>query len=360
MESQKTATPQQGDEISLKDLILKLQDWGRYLFSKWLAIVICGLIGGTLGLLYSFIEKPKYVAELTFVLEDSKTSPLAAYTGLASQFGIDLGAGSGSGIFSGDNILEFLKSRMMVEKTLLSPVINNSKPQSLADYYIEMNGLRKFWKDEPTLKNLHFPITTSRIGFTLQQDSILHTIYDKITTKNLNVTKPDKALSFINVECTTKDEIFSKVFTERLVKEATDFYVQTKTQRSKITVDKLQSKADSIESLLNRKTYSVAASQDMNLNPARSMAGVNTELVARDKLVLQTMYAEVVKNLELSRMAMAQETPIIQIVDTPILPLEKKYLGMLKGILLGGLLSGFLIVIWLIIRRLYEEIMTPK
>lgn len=357
MEPNKVITSQQGEPISLKDLILKIQIWIAYLWRKWLIILIFGLIGGGLGLTYALSKKPQYVAELTFVLEDSKPGALGAYTGLASQFGIDLASGSGSGVFSGDNILEFLKSRLMVEKALLSPVFHDGKLQSLADYYIDMNELREAWKKKPSIKNLHFPVDPSRKGFSLQQDSVLNTIYEGIIKENLNVTKPDKKLSFVSVKCTTPDELFSKAFTERLVKEATDFYVLTKTQRSKTTVDKLQAKADSIETLLNRKTYSVAASQDMNLNPARSMAGVSTELVSRDKMVLQTMYAEVVKNLELSRMSMAQETPIIQIVDIPILPLKKEKFGKIKGIILGGFLGGFLIVTWLLLRRLYKEVM---
>lgn len=358
MESTNPNSSHQQDEISLKELILKIQKWVKYLRNRWLIILIGGGIGAGLGLAYALIKKPVYIAELTFVLEDSKSSPFGGYASVASQFGIDLGGASSSGVFSGDNILEFLKSRLMVEKTLLSPLIYKENLQSLADYYIEMNDLRASWSEDSLLKNTHFPIGPDRKDFSLQQDSILNSIYTGITKKNLKVTKPDKKLSFISVECTTKDEVFSKAFTERLVKEAIDFYVQTKTQRSKITVNTLQQKADSLESLLNRKTYTAAASQDMNLNPARSMAGVRTELVVRDKVVLQTMYAEVVKNLELSRMAMAQEIPIIQIVDTPILPLKKEKLSKSKGIVLGGFAGSFLTVIILLITRIYRGIMT--
>lgn len=358
MESTKPVSAKQEDEILLKDLILRLQHWMKYLWRKWVIILIAGIICAGLGLLYAFTKKPQYLAELTFVVEDTKTSPLATYAGLANQFGIDLGGGSGSGVFSGDNILKFLKSRLIVEKALLSPIDYHGETQSLADYYVEITGLRKSWVKNPLLRDLRFPTNSPRNKFSLQQDSVLNTIYAAIITNNLNITKPDKKLSFISVLCSTKDEIFSKVFTERLVKEAIDFYVRGKTQRSKNTVDNLQAKADSVESLLNRKTYSVAASQDMNLNPARNLAGVGTELVARDKMVLQTMYAEVIKNLELSKMAMAQETPIIQIIDTPILPLKKERFGKLKGIILGGILGGFLAALWLLARRIYEEIMT--
>ncbi|QEH39750.1 Wzz/FepE/Etk N-terminal domain-containing protein [Chitinophaga sp. XS-30] len=358
MESTKPVSFKQEDEISLKDLILKIQEWLKYLRRKWLTILIFGILGGSLGLTYSFIKKPDYTAELTFVLEDSKANTLGAYAGLASQFGIDLGGASGNGIFSGDNILEFLKSRLMIEKALLSPMIGQNKVESLADYYLDISGLAEAWEKDSSLKNIRYPLTENRNNFTLKQDSVLNVIYTTLLKKNLTVVKPDKKLSFISVQCISKDQHFSKLFIERLVKEAIDFYVQTKTQRSKITVDKLQEKLDSITFLLNRKTLSVAASQDMNLNPARSVAGVNIELASRDKMVLQTMYAEVMKNLELSKMAMAQETPIIQIVDTPILPLKKEKLGKLKGLIIGGFLGGFLIILWLLIRRIYSETMS--
>lgn len=36
-----------------------------------------------------------------------------------------------------------------------------------------------------------------------------------------------------------------------------------------------------------------------------------------------TIYAEITKNLEISKTALIQETPTVQVVDTPELPLKK-------------------------------------
>ena len=321
--------------------------------STLVAATLVLLLGRKLVQSVSFLKKPRYSAELTFVLEDSKGSALSSYAGLASQFGIDLGgASASSGVFSGDNIMEFLKSRLMVEKALLSPLIHNKKVQSLADYYIEFTEKRESWDNKAELKGLTFPITTGRSGLTMRQDSVLGVLYEEIVKNYLSVTKPDKTLSFISVKCTTKDPIFSKTFTERLVKEATDFYIMTKTQRSLKSVNTLQAKADSLEFLLNRKTFAVAAQQDLNFNPARNKAGVSNELLMRDKIMLQTMYGEVVKNLELSRMAMAQETPLIQVVDVPILPLKELKIGKIKAIIIGSFVAGFLMMVWLLFRQI--------
>lgn len=105
----------QDDEISLKELVLRLKKWWNYLFSKWLIIVLTGILGGLAGFVYALIKKPIYIAELTFALEEDNGGSLGAYAGLASQFGIDLGGGTG-GIFSGDNIIELMKSRSMIQK----------------------------------------------------------------------------------------------------------------------------------------------------------------------------------------------------------------------------------------------------
>lgn len=346
----------QQSEVSLKEIIVKLQGVYHYLLRRWLIILAVALIGGILGYVYAFFKKPYYVAQLSFVLEDSKSGALSGYASLASQFGMDLGGGGASGVFSGDNIIEFLKSRLMVQKTLLSPAMMNGDSALLIDLYMQANDLHKRWRSSVRPESFNFSVVKS--NFSIQQDSILNVIYENLVRNDLTISKPDKKLSFILVRCKSRSENFAKAFTERLVYEATDFYVKTKTQRSKASIDKLQFKADSLENLLNKKTYSAAVAQDLNLNPARSVARVNTELVNRDKTVLMTMYAEVVKNLEVSRMSMAQEAPIIQIVDAPILPLKLEKFGRLKGLVLGSFLGGFLIIVFLLIKKLYSGIMS--
>ena len=150
-------SPQQDDEISLKELILKLGEWWRYLWSRWLVILIVGLLGGALGLVMAILKKPTYTAELSFVLEDEKGGGgLAAYAGIASQFGISLGGAGGGGLFEGDNIIEFLKSRAMIEKTLLSTAAFQGKEDLLVNRYVAFNELRAAWEEDDRLRDIRF------------------------------------------------------------------------------------------------------------------------------------------------------------------------------------------------------------
>ncbi len=73
--------------------------------------------------------------------------------------------------------------------------------------------------------------------------------------------------------------------------------------------------------------------------------------------MIATIFAEVVKNLELAKFTLQQETPVIQVVDRSYLPLQKEKESKLKGLLLGGILAGFLAVGFLLARRWWNSIM---
>jgi uncharacterized protein involved in exopolysaccharide biosynthesis len=63
-----------------------------------------------------------------------------------------------------------------------------------------------------------------------------------------------------------------------------------------------------------------------------------------------------VKQTELAKVTLRKETPLIQVIDSPILPLKIEKFGKVKGVLIGGILSGFLVVLVLIVRRILKQL----
>jgi uncharacterized protein involved in exopolysaccharide biosynthesis len=57
----------------------------------------------------------------------------------------------------------------------------------------------------------------------------------------------------------------------------------------------------------------------------------------------------------LAKVTLRKETPLIQVIDRPILPLSKERFGKAKGILIGGFLVVFLTVAVLIFRRIFTN-----
>lgn len=347
------------EEISLKELILKLQRIWYFLLSKWVVILIAGIIGGALGLTYALFKKPVYKAELSFALEDDKSSGggLGGALGLASQFGLDLGS-SGGGAFSGDNLTQLMKSRSMVEKALLSTINIDNKQETLVELYISFNKLREKWKNDSKLKEVSFLPNSDRSKFSIQQDSILGVFYSAIVKNNLSVDKIDKKLSIITVQVNSQDEMFSKYFTELIAKTVSNFYVDTKTMKAAQNVSILQRQTDSVRRELNIAITGVASSADVNpnANPALAILRVPSQRRQVDVQANTAILNQLVANLELAKVSLRKETPLIQIIDRPILPLEKEKLGKLRGIILGGISGGLLIIIILLIRKAFKDI----
>jgi len=335
-------------------------------------VVIVVLIGAALGLVYSIFKPVRYNAEITFSVEDSKSIGGGLLSSLGGSIGMDIGslAGSGNGVLSGDNVLSLLKSKSMMAECLKSPypIGNNtsstntnaaadSNKQStitnytIADRYADVYGLREKWAGNKKIgRAIYFGQPDQNLRL---QDSLLKLIIKRIEEKELSVVKPDKKLSFFNIAINTKDELMSLMIIKGIIKIATDFYVDAKVGRLKNNINRLEKRTDSISNLLNQRTYS--ATEDarllLNVNPADINAPVYSEISQRDKMVLTTIYAELMKNLEVSKAALIQETPTVQIVDQTGFPLERIETEWYEGILLGAILSLLAITSLLLFRE---------
>jgi hypothetical protein len=329
-------------------------------------VLIVVLIGAALGLAYSIFKPVRYNAEITFSVEDSKSIGGGLLSSLGGSIGMDIGSltGSGNGVLSGDNVLSLLKSKSMMAECLKSPypatnniVSKDSNKQAtitnytIADRYADVYGLREKWAGNKKIgRAIYFGQPDQNVRL---QDSLLKLIIKRIEEKELSVVKPDKKLSFFNIAINTKDELMSLLITKGIIKIATDFYVNAKVGRLKNNIERLEKRTDSISNLLNQQTYS--ATEDarllLNVNPADINAPVYSEISQRDKMVLTTIYAELMKNLEVSKAALIQETPTVQIVDQTGFPLERIETKWYEGIFLGAILSLLAITSLLLFRE---------
>jgi len=350
------------DEISLKELFQKIGEWFRYLKTQWLKIALVGFIGGCIGFVYAWMQPITYTAKLTFVVEEGKSgsSSLGGLASLAGQFGVDVGGASGGGLLSGDNILLYFKSTSLAREVLLSKY-DSSSNKSLADIYAEVYKLKESWKKNEKVGDIQFqPISTNK-PYTRLQDSLLQKITSDILKDKFSVAKTDKKAGFIEVSATMENEALAKTYCERIVNEAVSRYVEVKTQRQKATVDKLQTRVDSVARLLNKKTISGATLQTsastMDINPLyRAGTVVATETTIRDKTMLSTIFASVVQNLEIAKFTLSQETPVIQVVDSPYYPLFKSKKSRLLYAIGFSIVFAFASIAWYLIKRLIIKI----
>jgi hypothetical protein len=336
-------------EITIKELLNTIKD---VLLPRWLSIFIIGIIGGVLGVTYAIMQPMKYTARLTFVVEETKASS-GGLASLAGQFGFDIGGGGGGSVFSGDNILLFLESGNLVREVLLTRYEYDSS-LTLADRYAIVNKLNEGWEKNPAIGKVSFAKYVE-LSLPRKEDSLMQALVKRIINQDLVVSRPDKKSSFIEVKVSTKDEGFSQSFAEKLVTVAAEKYIDSKVKTKAVNVQKLQDKADSLSMVLNNKTYRAASSQQnlVDMNPGVRTAPIEAEISTREKSMAATLFAEVVKNLELSKTLLSQETPVIQIVDQSRFPLQMEKPSKSKSLVLFSFIGVFIWVNLLFLRKIF-------
>lgn len=345
--------------VELKLLFGSITILWQYLLSHWLIIVVFGLGGAVVGLGLSFIVKPKFTANLSFSLLE-RSSGGSGLAGLVSSFGVGSLFGDGGNAFTGDNLLEIMKSRYTIEKTLLSPIVFQGEKMTMADAYIKINRLDKKWnkKKSGSLHIINFPLEQERDTYSRMQDSLLGVFYNGFfESKQLSVIRREKKNSMVYVSFTSLNEQFSKHFVENLIEQTSRFYKKTRMSQSIANINMMQQTADSIKVLYEEAIYGSAAISSVNINTAFQTAVVPRIKHENNAQLYGAVYAEVLKNLETLKLEMAKETPIIQIIDKPYYPLQIRKIGKIKGLFFGGVAGGMLIVFFLLIRRYLKEIL---
>ena len=333
--------------FNINELIEKLKGTLQFLLKKWITIVLIISIGAILGLIYSMRQKPVYNSSLTFVIEGESMG--GGLSGLASTFGLGRMGGS-QGVFSSANILALLKSRKLVEKTLLQPLSSNRK-KTYAELYFKFSGLQETFEKNPELKSITFKPDTDLKKLTPAQNIVLGAIYASIVQDQLNVEIKNPDNTIINIDIKSINEEFSRHFPEELIKIVSEYYIETKTKKAKSNYLVIKQLTDSVRIELNNAITGVATANDNTflLNPAFNVKRVPSVHKEVNVQANQAILTELVKNLELARMNLLNETPFIEIIDTPVSPIPADKLAKSKAIVIGGFLGGFLIIGYLVV-----------
>lgn len=345
------------DEFSLNELKTKLNKYVQIWKRNWKIIVLVTSLGAISGFVYAYFQKYTYTANITFAFEEEKSmGGISGALGLANSLGLDLaGNTSAGGAFSGVNLIGLMKSRTLIERALLNPITDNGKTLSMAQYFINFSNLNKNWSEQKSLQNIRFEPYANRSEFNLQQDSIFGILYNRIAGKNgiLSVFQKDKKVGILTIEVISENELFAKFFAEAIAKEVSDFYVSTKSKKAKLNYEILQKQTDSIRAELNSAIVGVAQANDntFNLNTALDVRRVPSAKRQIDVQANTAILLQLITNLEMAKVSLRKETPLIQIIDKPILPLDKTKLGKIKASIIGGFIAFMIILVFIVFYR---------
>lgn len=320
----------------LRDFILLVKSYFYYYLRKFWFILLCTIIFAAAAAYYVKSYKTFYTAKAVFMTNSDSGSPLGGIMQLAGRFGFS----SGSREIDCEKIVELLGTRNLVLNAMMTEKEVNGKKDLLINLYSEMMAGPSGNND--TLLRLN----KKPIDSLSYKDNIIATrVYNQVVKKQLRSSSSKNGL--VNVSFSCPDQYFATAFVNTLMDNTVDFYVRKKVEQQQFAFNYIKKQVDSLKTRLNNKEYQLSKWYDTRYKGLKAGSMGATEYIDRVDLdreveILSLAYAEGLKNMELARMNLLGNTPVIQILDRPLVPLEEQK-PYLKTFLMYGILFGLFV-----------------
>jgi len=336
-----SSQPMADDEITLKDIILKIQQWWAIVWPKKNLIVAISLLIGLSAALYTkFLTQPTYTASYQLFFQE-ESGGLSGAMRLASSFGLGGGGGSAS---SSATVQEYITSRNNIAHAMTAELENGR----LIDRYYQ----EAIEEDEEFAQEF-----TSKFGANQRYtDSVLIQVALGFNEGVLGASF-DEESGVLGFSVVTYDESFTYDLATLLVENTEAQFKDWKKEKGLAAVAAFQKKVDSLELSLDATLRRLGEYQDQNNSLISAVDKMEQMRLTIDMEALKVAYGEYIKGLEMSKAELMNLEGPFKYFDEPVFPLQKDKGSAAKAGVFGSIITGFLLVLFFIGRVEASNIM---
>lgn len=355
------------DVISLKDLIIILQDYWKEVWKYKFWVIASMLLFSFLLAIKAKTSKSVYKASLTFMINDEEGgSGLSGIGAILGSFGLDGPGGDGQNL---DKILQLSKARKISQNAFFEKVDIDGNIDYLANHVINYQDslgmwfdppFYQFWLKESPLKEFRFA-HDSVPAFNKTENLGLKIIHLIVSGNNdipgITSAEYNDDSGIMTISTTSKNPDIAYHLTKECYAALQQYYVFNSIEKQRVTYDLVKVKTDSIQQALRADEYALATLKDTK----------RKRFLTKDKLPelrlegkIKMGYAalgKALENLEIADFTLKNKTPFIQVIDEPLQPLLPIKPSLVKGILFGAILGGFLSIGLILLRKIYRQTM---
>ena len=355
----------QDDEITLKELILKIREFWKELWKYWWLIGIITL-PFVVYTTYSAIKSDvTYPTQLTFMVNKDDGGSLSAFSGILGSFGL---GGGGKGEYNLDKMLQLLKSRKITEQVLFSSATIDGNSDFLANHVINNLDTLSLWSRAPSLLNRKIDklkdfrfIRDSIPNFDILEKTAVKRLYGKLIGSSekpgLISSGYNEDSGILNIGFNTQHEELSILLTNTYFENLASYYTNKSVESQKSTFDLIKAKTDSISEALRSTEYQLAILVESSIGIYNNTEKLKTQRLQREVQKLSIMYGESAKNQELADFSLKSSTPVVQLIDAPISPIKAESESVFKALIIGGFLGVFIGALFVIGRKIFRDTM---
>jgi len=341
------------DEASLKEILLKIREYGNFFWSKKLYFIVSFSIFVAIFIYRANTTPALFIGETKFFVEGNEGSSMSGLGGLLGQIGV---GGNKSNPYQ---IIEVALSKLHMVDVLFEKMGQDSV--FIANRVLNTYNLPEEWaEDDPEYRDFRFTHDSIE-AFTRLEDKALikgiMRVIDNSKNKALMTAdiEEDKGYYFIKAKSIDHD------LTLRLLEvsyEKLRIYFEEKTkEKLKTTRDLLKVKSDSIKSLLDLKISQLADFKDRNRSIVNYRGQVQEAVFESEISGLNSAYMEILRSFEMADYKFRDQQNNFMLIDKPLAPLGLVFKNWAIEGVRGGILAIILTFILLFVMKFYRDIM---
>ena len=350
----------QEDEITLKELILKIQEYTREVIRNWWVVALITIPFVAYFLYKAYTTPVTYPATLTYMVNEDEGGSLGGVSSILSQFGF---GGGGNSEYNLDKIVQLSRSKRIIGEVLMAKGTVNGQEDYYANHIIRIHELHKKWKKETTGLKTFFFTHDSISTFSRLENRALSGVIGiakgNPATKVVGIMSSgyDETSGILNFKIDSRSEDLSIGLANEFYDKISHFYVDKSIEKQQATYEIVQSKVDSLQIALNAKQRAYLNFEDSHRGLTLKRYEARKLEMERDLQVLAMAYGESVKNLEIADFSLKSATPFFQVVDEPVGPLKGNRKSKVKELLLAFIIGSAVSILIILGRYILLELL---
>ena len=305
---------------------------------KWLILGITALftIAGTI---YAFSLKEEFKSEGKILPEiQSKGGSMGQFAGLAALAGVDLGSASaGADAVRPDLYPDVLKSTPFFLRLFQEKIKNkNNKEFSFQEFY-NMEVLDDKLNEKDQINK--FPKSVNYISFNRQTEKNIKDLKERI------LCTYDKKIGVISISVKMPDPVVAANVARFSMDYLTGYIINYRTEKQKRDLDFLEERLQNAKGkYFSNQAKKASYTDQMPLNSLRlQSADLQRERIEAEYKTSSSFYNSLLQKYEEAKLKMQQETPVIKVLEPPVVPNlksePKKVLYLLFFLIISQILS---------------------
>jgi hypothetical protein len=345
------------EALTLKELIYLMQDHMKLWWNKKLYILLPILFCTAYFSYKAYTTRLIFSAQTSFIIENQKgENTFGGLSSLLGSFGVN-----NVGKLNPFQIIETSKSHKIMGPLLFMKT--ECGDDYLAHYIIDEHELEKSWvknigEDMKGFRFKHSNIDSFSLLETIAYRSVCNLVFgsQQGVSDPLSQLSIDEFTGIFKLNVGTNMQCISYALNQLEFEKLRYIFEKKIKDKRKQTKIIMEFKRDSLKQLAFAKAEMIGILKDRNFNLISEREKTKTDKLQIEVQGLTSAYAELVKNYEMTDLQFQDVNSMFLVIDEPYLPLKVIKMSMTKSIMLGGLIGGFIGILFFSMRKIYSSI----